>query len=55
MLSVFLASDFDRAHQPFKGDLDQAELSAALASRMGGSFYWDRSARSGFFGVILLP
>jgi hypothetical protein len=28
MLRVFLASDFDGAHQPFKGDLDQADLKA---------------------------
>jgi hypothetical protein len=28
MLRVFLASDFDGPHQPFKGDLDQAALSA---------------------------
>tara|TARA_B100001057_G_scaffold85565_1_gene81403 strand:+ start:2220 stop:2399 length:180 start_codon:yes stop_codon:yes gene_type:complete len=28
MLRVFLASDFDGAHQPFELDLDQADLKA---------------------------
>jgi hypothetical protein len=28
----FLASDFDRAHQPFKGDLDQATLNIVRKS-----------------------
>ena len=32
MLRVFLASDFDGPDQPFKGDLDQAVLSAARKS-----------------------
>jgi hypothetical protein len=28
MLRVFLASDFDGAHQPFELDIDQADLKA---------------------------
>ena len=47
MLRVFLASDFDGPHQPFKGDLDQAvrkRLQEALDNypEKGGKIEYER-------------